>query len=241
VETAKRMGPPYGPVQNTKTVIEQWRDRSMPDQVGEDWLEKIGLSPNLAPKNLHGLRFLGLIDEQGYTTDVARRLREATSEEYAAVLEQIVRKAFAPVFAIRNPSEDSRLRIEDAFRKEEPSAQRKRMVAYFLGICALAGIPLKEPPRGSAAGKSRVGVPRKGPLPTNPPDTPPINPPATGTVKQPPLFSTLHVPATYDLVLAGLLNRVPSIQTTAALDQWFSVFRAAFELIAPNKKSPADG
>lgn len=191
----------------------------MPDQVTDDWLVKIGLSPNLTAKNRHALNFLGLIDEQGYTTDVARRIREATSDDYAKVLEEIVRKAFARVFAIRNPSEDSRKRIEDAFRKEEPSAQRGRMVAYFLGICALAGIPLKEPPRGNAAARSRVGVPRKKDEVGNPPPPPP------------PSQSKVTTPDSYDPILTGLLNRVPEITTLGALDDWYQVFRAAFDLI----------
>jgi hypothetical protein len=222
VETEQRLGPPYAPVQNTKTIIEQWRDRSMPDQVTDDWLVKIGLSPNLTAKNRHALEFLGLTDEQGYTTDVARRIREATSDDYAKVLEEIVRKAFSPVFAIRNPSEDSRTRIEDAFRKEEPSAQRGRMVAYFLGICALAGIPLKEPPRGNAAAKSRVGVPRKKDDSRNPPLPPPPNPQQQ---------SMITTPNSYDPILVGLLNRVPEIDKLEDLDAWYQVFRAAFNLV----------
>lgn len=160
MDNTPQLGPPYGPPGNIRTVIETWRDRSMPEEVTKEWLERIGLSPNLATRNLHGLRFLGLINEGGYTTDVAERLRVAPAEEFPAVLEKIVRTAYAKIFALRDPAVDARSRIDDAFRHESPAAQRSRMVACFLGLCAFAGIPLKEAPPAREV-RNRVGAPRK--------------------------------------------------------------------------------
>jgi hypothetical protein len=109
---------------------------------------------------LQGLRYLGLINEAGYTTEVAERLRVSPAEEFPAVLEAVVRTAYAKIFALRDPSLDARPRIEDAFRTESPAAQRSRMVACFLGLCAFAGIPLKEAPPSREV-RNRVGTPRK--------------------------------------------------------------------------------
>jgi hypothetical protein len=160
MDTIEELGPPYGPPGNLETVIETWRDRSMPEQVTKEWLERIGLSPNLASRNLHGLRYLGLINEAGYTTEVAERLRVTPAEELPSMLEGVVRKAYAKIFAIRDPSVDARSRVDDAFRHETPSGQRSRMVACFLGLCAMAGIPLKEAPPARET-RNRVGQPRK--------------------------------------------------------------------------------
>lgn len=154
-------GPPYGPPANLKTIIEFWRDRNMPEQITKDWLTRIGLSPNLTSQNLLALRYLDLIDENGNTTEAAERLRVARSDEYPSVLEGIVRKAYAKILEFADPSKDSKTRITDAFRQEQPSAQRSRMVTCFLGLCAMAGIPLKEAPPTRTESQNRVGKARK--------------------------------------------------------------------------------
>ena len=205
----------------------------MPEQVTKEWFEKAGLSPNLANRNLQALRYLGLVDPEGYTTAAADRLRTASSEEYAGVLEEVIRKAYAPIFKFTNPSEDSRKRVEDAFRREEPSAQRGRMVTCFLGLCAIAGIPLKEAPptRGpSAAGAARGRAaraaggrlePQKG---GGEPPPPPTDPTPAG------------LPPAYDPILGNLLQAVPTIETIEELDDWWGLFRPAFAFVKNRKK-----
>jgi len=231
MEQGNIASPPYGPAANLKTIFDTWRDRSMPDQLGKEWLERIGLSSNLTAKNLHALRFLGLIDDAGYTTAVAQRLRGATSEEYPSVLEEIIRKAYAKVFEIRNPSIDSRTRVDDAFRLELPQAQRSRMVACFFGLCAMAGIPLKEaPPLRESQTRKSSSLPSKR-LRTD--MASPIDSTRVAT-----LMPTYHEPETqsrnleaikpFNPVLDGLLRTVPSIDSAEELDEWYQVFRSAF-------------
>ncbi len=223
--------PPYGPVSNLKMIFDTWRDRSMPEKVDSEWLERVGLSPNLSPKNLHALRFLGLMDEEGYTTQVAHRLRGAAGEEYPSVLEEIVRKAYRPIFELRNPSQDSRTRLEDAFRNLEPQAQRSRMVACFLGLCSLALIPLKEsPPVRETA--SRTVRPRPATI-RNPNERL-----VADRARIVPRFATLQAQAVppissalLDPVLRGLIDKLAEIEDTAELDSWFSVFKSAFAFV----------
>jgi hypothetical protein len=150
-------GPPYGPPANIKTILEFWRNRNMPEQVSKEWLTRIGLSPNLTSQNLLALRYLNLIDENGYTTSVAERLRVARSDEYQTVLQEIIRTAYAKIFEFTDPSKDSKTRITDQFRQEQPSAQRPRMVTCFIGLCAMAGIQLKESPPTRSETQPRVG------------------------------------------------------------------------------------
>ncbi|GAC1418111.1 MAG: hypothetical protein NVSMB64_27880 [Candidatus Velthaea sp.] len=159
-EFMEPLGPPYGPPSNLRTIFAAWRDRRMPAAIGREWFEKIGLSGNLAPRNLHALRYLGLIDQADAPTPLAERLRVASMDEYPAVLERVVRTAYAKVFALRDPAVDSRARLDDAFRHEKPSAQRSRMVACFVGLCAQTGIALKDRPVSAPAGAGRIGRPR---------------------------------------------------------------------------------
>ena len=240
MESTEALGAPFPPTANTKSVLDYWRNRSMPDQVTIDWLERIGLSPNLGKRNLDGLRFLGLIDEAGHTTDIARKVREAPDDEYLSVLEAVIRDAYSFVFSIRDPSIDTRSRIEDAFRKQEPSAQRSRMVAYFLGLCNLAGIPLKEAPPSRDSARNRVGAPRKSPQ-TKPAgskvvfaDRSAATKPSTHTSSS--SLSELDDSGLLDPILAGLLKTVSRVETLDELDEWFQVFRATFALFSNLKR-----
>ncbi len=232
MEQGNSASPPYGPTANLKAIFDTWRDRSMPEQLGKEWLERIGLSAHLSTKNMHALRYLGLVDDLGFTTDVAQRLRTATSEEYPSVLEEIIRKSYRKVFEIRNPSIDSRTRIDDAFRHEQPQAQRSRMVACFLGLCALAGMPLKEaPPQRDGAARRANSPPVKRsrvetattelPRKVSAADAPPV--PQEAPPTRPIEYNTGLNP-----VLAGLLKSVPDLDTAEELEEWYLVFKAAF-------------
>lgn len=235
-EESTGLGPPYGPVANLKTVFETWRDRSMPEQVEKDWLERIGISPHLTAKNLHALRFLGLIDQDGYTTSVAGRLRVASSEEYPAVLEEIIRKAYRFVFEIRDPAVDARNRIEDTFRKEMPQAQRSRMVALFLGLCQLALMPLREAPptRSPREGKQAPRKPRSMTVAASDNLAPLME--RTAEMRRPEMtVSTLRTTTGLDPILGQLINTLPQIDSADELDTWYTVFRSAFSLVCDLK------
>jgi hypothetical protein len=201
----------------------------MPEEVTKEWLERIGLSPNLATRNLHGLRYLGLITEGGYTTEIAERLRVAPAEEFPTELETIIRKAYAKIFALRDPSTDARSRIDDAFRHESPAAQRSRMVACFLGLCAFAGIPLKEAPPSREV-RNRVGTPKKKPEASRPvgPATP-SQPPAQITRSE--IQEVWRGAGALDPALAGIVAKIPEIETREDLERWWVMFKSAFEFV----------
>lgn len=166
---ASSLGPPYGPPANLRTIIETWRDRGVPPIVDRAWFERIGLSGNLATRNLHALRYLRLVDDDNYPTELARRLTVASTDEFRTTLAAIVRTSYARIWAIRDPAGEARERIDDAFRHESPPAQRSRMVACFIGLCTLAGIPV-------AAETGRGARSARRPLPTR--TAPAFNTPA---------------------------------------------------------------
>jgi hypothetical protein len=142
------------------TILTTGRERGFPDQIGREWLVRIGIADTLVPRNLHALVFLGITDKDGYKTELAEKLRVAPTEKYATTVEEVVRTAYARIFEVVEPTSASRMQVDDAFRFENPQGQRKRMVACFLGLCKLAQIPLKDPPIGgrpSASGRVRSG------------------------------------------------------------------------------------
>lgn len=129
---------PYAPPSNVVGVINRFRDRGLTEPVTKNTLEQVGVSPGNAPRTLATLKFLGLVDEEGHTTDTFKRVRQASTPEYPAALAEVLRNAYKPVFNIVDPAEDEVFKIEDAFRGFEPGSQRQRMVTLFLGLCAEA-------------------------------------------------------------------------------------------------------
>jgi hypothetical protein len=227
MQSAEGFSPPYGPPANVLAIIEKWRDHSIPEQITTEWMEKIGLSPNLAPLNIRALRFLGLVDDGGFPTDVARRLRTAATSEYHAVLSEIVEDAYQPILSILNPKEASRTQVDDAFRHVKPEAQRARMVAFFLGMCRAAGMTLKEEPKGGRPPK--VGGPiRVRRQPQNLPKQ--QNEPVR---LQPQLALPPGKPL--DPALLGIVQKITDLETKDDLEAWIAMFKAAFSFV---KKLP---
>ena len=147
---------PYAPLHNVLTVIRRLRDRGLPNPLTLKELERTGVPEGNAPRTLATLRGLGLIGEDGFHTPACERLGKATTTDYPGVLAEIVRAAYAPVFTLVDPSVDSEIAIQDAFRHYKPQAQRSRMVALFIGLCREAGIVAGGPPTRKA--KMRRGV-----------------------------------------------------------------------------------
>jgi len=177
---------PYAPVRNVLAVITRLRERGLPDRLGIQELTSIGIPAGNASRTLAALRFLGLLDNEGQRNPIFERLRRATSEEYPAVLAEILRSAYAPIFTIVDPAQDDEGAVQDAFRQYEPQAQRARMVTLFVNLCREAGLfpegPLERTTprqRAQVVGRRRapLSAPRRqGPsTPTQQEETPPAD------------------------------------------------------------------
>jgi hypothetical protein len=157
-----RPNAPYAPLGNVLTVIRRLRERGVPVPVTKDALTVLGIPEGNAPRTLQSLKLLGIVAGDGGLTPAAERLRRASTEEYPETLAEIVREAYAPVFAVVDPAVDTEVRIGDAFRQFDPSTQRGRMVTLFLGLCAEAGISSERPEKAPRAPRSsRSAGPRK--------------------------------------------------------------------------------
>jgi len=161
-----RQSTPYAPVNNVLTVIRRLRERGLPDVLSLGELQRIGIPGGNAPRTLAALRYLGLINEEGRRTPPFDRLGQAKSTEYNEVLGEIIMDAYAPIFAIVDPAENTDIEIADAFRGLQPEAQRERMITLFLGLCREAGIvsgrtPEVRPRRRQQAALERPTRPRQ--------------------------------------------------------------------------------
>jgi Family of unknown function (DUF5343) len=145
---------PYAPPATVLAVIRRMHDRGLPETIDETAMAVSGVPDSLHARVLAALRFLGLADEAAKRTELFSRLGRATTDEYPALLAEIVQAAYAPVFEFGiDPAQDNDKRIEDAFRSYEPSGQRGSMARLFRGLCQEAGLaPVSEvaaarPPR----------------------------------------------------------------------------------------------
>lgn len=138
--SATRPKAPYAPVQNVVEFIHKVRDRELAQPVTLATLEAIGIPEGNRPRTLQALKFLRVLQEDGYYDEAAEQLKLAGTDEYPEVLAGLLRSAYALVFKMVDPATDPEYRIADAFRQYQPDGQRSRMVTLFLGLCAEAGI-----------------------------------------------------------------------------------------------------
>ena len=149
---------PYAPAQNVLAVIRRMRERGLPEKVDGTALAAIGIPEGNQPRTLAALKFLQLVNEETELRTAAfNDLGQATTDEYPGALAAVLREAYAAVFEIVDPTKDDEGRIDDAFRRYEPAAQRGRMVTLFLALCAEAGLsaPKAETPPRRSESKSR--------------------------------------------------------------------------------------
>ncbi len=187
---------PYAPLGNLLTVIRRLRERGVPIPVTKEALTVLGIPEGNAPRTLQSLKLLGLVAEDGDLTPAAERLRRASTEEYPETLAEVIREAYAPVFAVVDPATDTEVRISDAFRQFDPATQRGRMVTLFLGLCTEAGIAAERPQKAPRAPRTstRPGAKReKRPIGYEVGDAAAIGPPRQiNRTQDVPLFGVLE-------------------------------------------------
>ncbi len=179
---------PYAPVAHVLRAIDHYREKA-PPAVTKELLLRLGFPDAYANRTLKALKLLDLVTGDGTPTDAFKELQRATTEEYTARLEQVVRTAYAEVFSVVDPATDSDSAIEDAFRFYTPLPQRDKMVTLFMGISEAAGIIGADRAPRKRMRTERLPSGRKRLLDETPKRTPPATEPKVDppVVKSPPV------------------------------------------------------
>jgi hypothetical protein len=219
---------PYASPENIVRTLARVR-RGGVRKVDAEFLVQIGIGEGMTARTLRALEYLGLIAEDGSLTPLFEEYVVASDEDAAAVLQGAVRRAYDPIFRAVDPSTDDRSKVHTAFRTMQPSGQWARMVTLFLGLCQAAGIAVKEPP-SNRPGKE--GPPRDKPRGTGARKPPPVTRVQPNQGMQD-LFSGNigGVRGRLDPALAGIVAKIPEIDTREDLERWWTMFRSAFEFI----------
>jgi hypothetical protein len=156
---------PYGPPAAVLTVIKGFRDRGLATPFTPEVLLRAGITESIIPRTLKSLEGLDLIDKDGMPTPQMEGLRRATTEDFPARLEEVIRSVYAEVFQFTDPAKDDATRVADAFRAYEPVGQRNRMVTLFMGLCETAGIIAKKSAAVNTPAAIRVRMQPRAPRP----------------------------------------------------------------------------
>jgi hypothetical protein len=137
---------PYAPFGCVIAIIRRFREKGLPETLTLQDITRAGVSEGNASRTMQALKFLKLVDEEGYRTQTFDRLGRVPTIEYAEVFGEIIKEAYKDVFVIIDPADSNDVEINDAFRYYQPQAQRGRMVTLFRGLCQEAGLIAGEPP-----------------------------------------------------------------------------------------------
>lgn len=130
---------PYAPPSAVLKVIRHYADRDVPERVTLMNLMQIGVTEALAPRTMAALKFLGLLEDDGLTTDRFRALRFAKSDEYQEVFSGVLDVAYKDILDHVDVGTASDTDIANAFRPYSPGGQRTRMITLFVALAREAG------------------------------------------------------------------------------------------------------
>ena len=227
----------YAPSGNVLTVIHQMRDRGLKEPLTMQLITMAGVAEGNASRTIQALRFLDLIDEEGYLTENFKTLRNAPSDEYPSVLGDILKEAYSSVFMVLDPATANDEQLLNAFRFYEPRAQRQRMISLFKGLCREAQLisGSSEAPRrtrSAPASKSSASFSngRKAPIAER--STPQVVPDSTPVPSQVHPLPPSNIAQEYALLM-NLLQQLPKGEekhwSSAKREKWLQAVTASID------------
>jgi len=221
---------PYAPGNKTVHVVQRIHQGTIPQTLNESALVSLGVAAGNADRVQKALRFLGLTDAEFHLTDLATKLRKATSDEYRPLLGQILKGAYEPVFVSYDPAIATGIELDNAFKPYDPAGQRPNMIALFMALCREAGLaPESAPRRGRPpAGTAKPKLAANGAAAKKAVIVPPMLPPSLGTSKKISLRSGGEIALIVSVDIMGLSS-----------DDRDFVFRLVDQLKAYENEGPA--
>lgn len=215
---------PYAPAATVLNVIRHFRNRDVPERLTTTQLGQLSVTDNLVPRVVRALQFLGLIEEDGVTTQPFRSMPAATDDEYKQILSGLIRNAYRDIFQIIDPADAPPDRLLNAFRPYSPAGQRERMVVLFTELCHEAGMRV-----AGSEGEPRVTAPRIA-IRRRPEAKKQHAAPASPTPPQGQETGRIHP------TLSALFGDLPSNGrgwTASQRDRWLDIFRAMLDYLYP--------
>ena len=127
------------PAGSVTAFIERYRDRRLPAPIDADTLVRAGVTTkSLAPRTVHALKLLDLIDDKDQPTADLVALERVPSDQFKERFADILRTAYADVLKIADPAINDYERIRDQFQLYSPPSLRDRMATLFLGLAEYA-------------------------------------------------------------------------------------------------------
>ncbi len=170
----------YAPTEAVMTVINGYRNKHPHTPFTTENIQPLGVTHSIAPRTLQALRLLDLVDGDGNPTPAMEVLREASAAEFNERLAEVLRAAYAEVFAYKDPTKDSPEDLNEVFRFYKPPSMQPRMIRLFYGLCVQAGIIDSAPAIEGSGGRSprkapanRAAKPEGAKTPTPPPPAKP--------------------------------------------------------------------
>lgn len=232
---------PYAPYANVLTIIRHARDRGLKEPVTSKSITTLGVPEGNATRTMQALRFLKLLDEEGYLTERFKLLSNAPSDEYPGLFEQVLRDAYPLVFNALQPATATDQQFVNAFRLYQPKAQRPRMIILFKGLCREAGLIAGGTPE--VLNRPRV-TPSKPPTSPNGAKRPKQEPKdaafeaesyqAWTTEANQPLTETPITSTQEYIIMHGVLQKLPFAEkkwTQADRRKWLKAVAATVDLL----------
>lgn len=153
----KRAVPPYFPWPALPALVQRMATHGPPTRIDKSYLDN--QSGGMQTAILSGLRWLGLIHEDGRLTDTFIQLAEADEAQRKEAITNLLRSRYGPILELGTQNA-TQLQLEEAFKTEfgAQGETRRKAVAFYLKAAAYAGVPVSrnwKPPRSTVVRSTR--------------------------------------------------------------------------------------
>jgi hypothetical protein len=156
-DSGAKLAAPYFPWSALLNIVQRMATEGPPTRIDKSYLDN--QSGGMQTAILSGLRWLGLINDDGRLTEAFTRLVEADEAERQGAIGSLLRSRYGSIIDLGTKNA-TQLELEEAF-KAELGAQgetRRKAVSFYLKAAQYAGVPVSrnwKPPRSTVVRAAR--------------------------------------------------------------------------------------